>query len=100
MNCEWNGFEIVNRLPLLLIVLKFTLLSAIMSNPPISFNTAIITHDQKLYCKSKRTILKRISVIGLLKRDRLLSRCKQFEVTGYGMTYHFPTIILPIDFRN
>ena len=72
MNCEWNGVKIANRLSLLLMFLKFTLLSAIMSNPAISFNTASITHDQKLYCKSKRTVLKRISVIGLLKRDRLL----------------------------
>ena len=87
-------------LSLLLMLLKFTLMSAIISYSPVLFSAASITHDQKLYCKSKRTILKRISVIGLLKRDRLLSRCKQFEVTGYGMTYHFPTIILPIDFRN
>jgi len=72
MNCDWNGFKIANRLSLLLMFLKFTLLSAIMSKPAISFNTASITHDQKLYCKSKRTVLKRISVIGLLKRDRLL----------------------------
>ena len=90
----------LNYPPFGLMFLKFTLPSAIIANPTVSFNTASITHNHKLYCKFKRILLKRISVIQLLGRDRLLGLYKAGDVDGYGMMYHFSCIILLINFIN